>query len=65
MKIRERYFFCYSRRMSYYLFSKGFNYITEAKHHKNNTTFWLFEKTEKLQREIDNYEIGKKEVFNE
>ena len=47
----KKFFFCYDAELSRYLKSKGFEYVTRAKHYKTNSEFTLYE----YSLQIDEY----------
>ncbi|KAA0770787.1 hypothetical protein DN392_22750 [Bacillus sp. BB51/4] len=57
----EQYFFCYSTNLLEFLrFEKGQRFICTAFHDKTMKRFWLFERTEELNRLLVEYtERGK------
>lgn len=61
----KKYFFCYSTNLYEFLrYEKGFKYICTAYHHKTKCQFWLFERSDELNKALDEYaERGKKLGF--
>lgn len=59
-----KYFFCYDPSLGKYLKSKGFNYVTRAKHYKSNKEFSLFEVTAQLEIIINEYHSKQIKVNN-
>jgi len=55
------HFFCYNRRLSFFLSNEGINFITVAKDLKTNKIFSLYEIDEdgKLQEALDKYKNKK------
>lgn len=51
----SKYFFCYSQDLAKILKSKGFNYITRAKHYATNSEFTLFEYQKEMQPYINEW----------
>lgn len=51
----SKYFFCYSQDLARILKSKGFDYITRAKHYATNSEFTLFEYQKEMQPIIDRW----------
>ncbi|GIN22622.1 hypothetical protein [Siminovitchia fordii] len=49
---QNKYFFCYNPNLSRYLKSKGFNYVTRAKHYASNKEFTLYEYTKEIKVHI-------------
>lgn len=58
---QKRYFFCYSTNLYEFLKnSKGHKYIVTALNDKTMKRFWLFEKTEELNKSLVEYHnLGK------
>ena len=54
------FYYCYDLGLIKYLKSKGFNYITKARHLKTNKIFAMFEPSEELQKYIDKWQEAKK-----
>jgi len=57
----DKYFFCYSTNLQQFLrYEKGLKFICTAFHDKTNKRFWLFERDEKLQEALQEYnKVGK------
>ena len=55
-------FKCKSVRLCRYLYSLGFN--KESKYDKNENEYWLFEKSNELQKSLDFFFIMRKEIMN-
>lgn len=53
------YFFCYNKRVSDFLKTKGIYHITVAQDPKTKKIFSLFEITHNLQRALDEYKQSK------
>lgn len=51
----ERYFFCYDSDLARIIKSKGFNYITRAKHYATDQEFTLFLYDKEMQQYIDHW----------
>ncbi|WP_169823946.1 DUF5659 domain-containing protein [Bacillus marinisedimentorum] len=51
----KNYFFCYSKRVSDFLASKGIQFITVAIEPKTKKMFSLYEINEELQKALDQY----------
>lgn len=49
------FFFCYSPKLASYITQNGINYITVANHTKTGDTFSLFQKSDRLQKIIEEY----------
>lgn len=54
------YFFCYDSSLGKYLKSKGFKYITRAKHYRTEKEFSLFLVTEELKKLVEEYNLSRK-----
>ena len=52
---KKDYFFCYNKRVSDYLTSKGIQYITIANEMRSNRIFSLYEVNEQLQTALQEY----------
>lgn len=53
---QEKFFFCYSSHMSYFLVQvKGLTYVTQARRMSDNREFFLFERNDQLSRAIEEY----------
>lgn len=53
---KEDFFYCYDKKLAYYLrHLKGIEYITKAKSIYNGFIFYLFLKTDELQKSIEEY----------
>ncbi|MGG1673899.1 hypothetical protein ACIFOE_25390 [Paenibacillus sp. NRS-1783] len=50
------YFYCYDIHLFNYLTSKGFSFITKARHYKTNVLFSMYLKTPELSIAIDEWE---------
>jgi Domain of unknown function (DUF5659) len=50
--LENKYFYCYSVRLKDFLKSKGFNYITKALNPNSKKPYFLFEKSEELDKAI-------------
>ncbi len=61
---KDDFFFCYDKNMRDFLASYGFQYITTARSIKNNSQFWLFVKSNKLQNAIGEFTIRKNPAKN-
>lgn len=55
-------FKCKSVRLCRYLYSLGFN--KESKYDKNENEYWLFEKSNELQKSLDFFFVMRKEIMN-
>lgn len=55
----DKYYFCYSPRMSDYLWKHGVFCITKARNLNSNKIFSLYENTPELQEMILKYESNK------
>lgn len=48
-------FYCYSNRLSYFLMSLKFRYVSVGINKNTNKKYWVFEKSEKLDDAISLY----------
>lgn len=48
-------FHCYSFKLCHFLQSQGFRYLEKRKNKKNNLTYFTFEKSEKLNNAINQW----------
>lgn len=55
-------FKCKSVRLCRYLYSLGFN--KESKYDNNENEYWLFEKSNELQKSLDFFFVMRKEIMN-
>lgn len=55
-------FKCKSVRLCRYLYSLGFD--KESKYDKNENEYWLFEKSNELQKSLDFFFVMRKEIMN-
>lgn len=51
----ENCFYCYSKRLSYFIRSFGLQYISVGINSKTHVRYHVFEKSEKLDKIIDLY----------
>lgn len=49
----NNYFYCYSKRMSLFLRSMKENYLSVGINKKTNTKYWIFQKSERLDKLIE------------
>lgn len=56
----QKYFFCYNPNLSRYLKSKGFEYVTRAKHYASNKEFTLYEYSEDIKKHIEEWNMKNK-----
>ncbi|MEC1715927.1 hypothetical protein [Schinkia azotoformans] len=61
--MKNNYFFCYDFNMQKYL-SNNHEYITHARSIKSGREFWLFLKSDSLQKSIDEFILKKNDVKN-
>lgn len=61
--MQDNYFYCYDKRLAFYIKEHGFSYITKAKHHKSNDLFYLFKLTDEISIVIDTWGKSKREIF--
>jgi len=59
MSKRSQYFFCYNKKVSDFLSSKGIKLITVAKDIKTGKIFSMYEITEEFQDALDEYKASK------
>lgn len=55
MLTKEDFYFCYSSKLSSYLASKNIRYLFMAKDMNKNNPFSIYEKTDQLLMELENY----------
>lgn len=48
----NKLFFCYSFKLAYFIKSQGIDYINKGKNKHNNLSYFVFEKSEKLDEVI-------------
>lgn len=48
-------FYCYSNRLSYFLMSLKFRYVSVGVNKNTNKKYWVFEKSQKLDDAISLY----------
>lgn len=58
----HNYFYCYSYRLMYFIKSGGINYIKYDFNPKNNLKFFVFERTEKLDRVLTEWNNLKEKI---
>lgn len=56
MRAEKEFFFCYNAKMMAHLKRCGFSYICSAVHERSGNKFWLFPRSEVLQKSIDSFE---------
>jgi len=49
----EDFFFCYDRKLMFDLSDEGFKWITCAKHEQTDNKFFLFHRTDELEKAIE------------
>lgn len=54
-ELKDKYFFCYSLKLFDHIKKSGIPYVTKAINPKNNYTFVLYEKTERLGQVLKQY----------
>ena len=52
---KQDFFFCYNRSMMMYLKSKGLRFVICALHEVSEKKFWMFERTEELEKALSEY----------
>ena len=55
MLSNKDFFFCYDRKLSYWLVKNGCHFITRALSVKDGSEFALFEKTDKLKQLLEQW----------
>lgn len=58
----HNYFYCYSYRLMYFIKSSGINYIKYDFNPKNNLKFFVFERTEKLDKVLTEWNNLKEKI---
>lgn len=53
----QQYFYCYDRELFDYLNTKGFRFITKARHFKTNALFTLFQQTLELNLALEEWKV--------
>lgn len=51
----SQYFYCYSKRLSFFIRAFGVSYVETGFNAKSGTKYYTFEKSERLDRIIDLY----------
>lgn len=59
MEKKFKVYRCYSNNLKEFLMSKGIDYITIAKDHKTDKTFWMFLKSEELDKALTEWTDSK------
>jgi hypothetical protein len=54
-KLENKYFYCYSLQLQYFLKSQGFNYITKALNPNSKCPYFMFEKSKELDLAIEKW----------
>ena len=58
-----KYFYCYDMNLFNYLKSKGFRFVTKARHHKTGDLFSLYERDEQLNQALSEWESHKQKII--
>lgn len=64
LKLKNEYFFCYSKGLKNWISNNNVSHITKAKAISNDKEFWLFEQSEELAELVTEYEANKEEIRN-
>nr|DAF07005.1 MAG TPA: hypothetical protein [Caudoviricetes sp.] len=48
----SEYFYCYSKRMAYFIMAFGIRYVTYSVNKRTNTPYYTFEKSKRLDQII-------------
>ena len=51
----SQYFYCYSKKLSFFIRAFGIKYVDKGFNAKSSTRYYIFEKSEKLDRVIELY----------
>lgn len=51
-KVNNKLFFCYSFKLAYFIKSQGIDYINKGKNKNNNLSYFVFEKSTRLDEII-------------
>lgn len=63
-KLKQQYFFCYSKGLKNWISNNNVSHITKAKAISNDKEFWLFEQSEELAELVTEYEANKEAIRN-
>lgn len=55
----HNYFYCYSYRLMYFIKSNGINYLKYGFNKNNNLKYFLFERNDKLNSILDEWNSAK------
>lgn len=58
-KDRGMFYYCYSNKIKNYLLENGHEYVNIALNPKNMHKYWLFIRTDKLSKSLDEYDKNK------
>lgn len=64
IKLKQQYFFCYSKGLKNWISNNQVSHITKAKAISNDKEFWLYEQSEELSELVAEYEKNKVEIRN-
>lgn len=54
MKNQDK-FFCYSFKLAYFIKSQGLNYLNKGRNRNNNLTYYVFQKSDRLDEIIQQW----------
>ena len=57
--LKERFYWVYGHKLLEHLLNKGYRYLFKAINEESKRSFWIFDKTDELVKEINDY---KKEI---
>ena len=61
-RLMERFHWCTTRaELNYLTKEKGYRYLFRCTHYKTNKFFWVFDKTDELLKDVDNFRKLKRE----
>lgn len=55
----EKYYYCYSYPQKKYLMDNGEKYVLKGVHTTSQKTYWVFERNEKLDELLNNWQLNK------
>lgn len=55
----NNYFYCYSKRMNYFLMALKFTCVSIGINHRTNKKYWVYDKSDKLDSVIQLYNAVK------
>ena len=53
--MENNYFYCYSKRMNFFLMALKFKYVSVGVNSNTNKKYWVYNKSEKLDSAIELY----------